>query len=112
MKSRTASANQKLCLSCRACCKELRFYTHPGLYACSYDELVEFYKARGCTVTRSEGLLVLSLQNPCPYLADTGCTIYAKRPQVCRENTAKDELGKRCSRTALPEGRKKPGRKK
>lgn len=104
------SEEERICISCQKCCGELRFYTHPSLYACPYDDLVEFYKARGCGVTESDGLLVISLKHPCPHLTDKGCAKYKRRPSVCKENSAFEELGGECLLSSMTE--KKRTRKK
>ncbi|HTR44805.1 MAG TPA: YkgJ family cysteine cluster protein [Thermodesulfovibrionales bacterium] len=97
---------ERLCIVCSKCCREIGIYTHPGMYTCSAEELIEFYEARGFTVTRSEDVLVLSLKIPCPHLTPAGCDIYERRPQVCKEYSGLDDFGEACLWSKLPEQRK------
>lgn len=98
---------EKLCIICSKCCREIGIYTHPGLYTCSAEELVEFYEARGFAVTKSGDALILSLKISCPHLTQVGCDIYERRPQVCKEYSGLDDFGDGCLWSVLPEQRKR-----
>ena len=94
---------QELCLACKRCCREVGIYTHPAMYICTAEELIEFYEARGFSVVKSGDLLVLTLQHACPHLTAGGCDIYENRPKICREYSGLDDFGSKCLWSVLPE---------
>ena len=71
-----------LCKACQKCCKMIAMDT---TYPYEHD-VIEFYETRGFTVSEMlDGNCRLSTMNlPCPHLCESGCTIYDKRPDVCR----------------------------
>lgn len=88
---------ERLCISCQKCCRELSIYTHPILYSCPAEDIVDFYEARGFHVDRlEEDAIVLSVEQTCPHLTPEGCDIYDRRPKVCREYSGIEDFGERC----------------
>ncbi len=57
------------CRTCTACCTYLRIESQPG-YTTRYDTGEDIAKPAG---------------QACRFLSDSGCGIYAVRPQVCRK---------------------------
>ncbi len=97
MESNSKTEKERLCLSCRKCCREVSIYTHPILYSCSAEKIVEFYEARGFKVDRlEEDAMILSLERACPHLTPEGCDIYERRPAVCREYSGIEDFGENC----------------
>ncbi len=97
MKSKKQKEREALCKACQRCCKELYIYTHPVMYGCSAQKVIDFYEARGFSVTRLEkDALILGLHYPCPHLTPQGCAIYEKRPQACREYSGIEDFGEEC----------------
>lgn len=97
MKSKARTERERLCLSCQRCCKEISIYTHPILYSCSVEEIVEFYETRGFDVQRlEEDAIVLSFKRDCPHLTPAGCDIYEERPDVCRKYSGIEDFGDEC----------------
>ena len=97
MKAKRLSEKERLCLSCLKCCRELSIYTHPVLYSCPAEDIVEFYEARGFHVVRlEEDAVVLSIAHACPHLTPEGCDIYERRPKVCREYSGIEDFGAGC----------------
>ncbi len=95
---------ERLCISCQKCCKELIVYTHPILYECSAERLVDFYEARGFSVMRlEEDAIILSFEHICPHLTPEGCDIYETRPDVCREYSGIEDFGKECLWSTIEE---------
>ena len=104
---------QRMCVACRKCCEAVGVYIDPDIYTSSAKELTAFYKARGFSVSREDGLLFLVLDYPCPQLTRNGCGIYRKRPGICRTYSGLEDFGDGCLWSTLPEHRKKKrGRKK
>jgi Fe-S-cluster containining protein len=97
MKPKALSEKERLCISCQKCCKEIFIYTHPVLYSCPADIVVDFYRARGFEITRlREDALILSLKHTCPHLTAEGCDIYEKRPQACVDYSGIEDFGDGC----------------
>ena len=97
MKAKRLSEKERLCLSCLKCCRELSIYTHPVLYSCPAEDIVEFYEARGFHVVRlEEDAVVLTIGQTCPHLTPDGCDIYERRPKVCREYSGIEDFGPGC----------------
>ena len=64
------------CSKCGACC------THIVLKPMFMDkDIEEHYKARGCEIEDN----VVKVPFPCPKLKDNMCTLYDKRPALCRQ---------------------------
>mgnify|MGYP001167447106 CR=1 FL=1 len=88
---------QQLCIQCRKCCQELGVFTLNAFYEDPPEDVIHFYKTRGCSITPHEsGLLYLSIKIPCPHLTDEGCAIYETRPQICRKYSGLEEFGDGC----------------
>ena len=66
------------CRRCGSCCRELYLPV-----VVSTEKEVEFYKARGLPL--SKGLNAVNLKIVCPHLKDNRCSIYSRRPDICRE---------------------------
>lgn len=97
MERKVLSEKEKLCIACQKCCKELFLYTHPVLYSCPAETIVDFYRVRGFDVTRlEEDALILSFKHTCPHLTSEGCDIYEKRPQACVEYSGIEDFGEEC----------------
>ncbi len=97
MEANPNTEKEKLCLACRKCCREISIYTHPVLYSCSAEKIVEFYEARGFDVQRlAEDGIVLSFKHDCPHLTAAGCDIYERRPDVCRAYSGVEDFGDEC----------------
>lgn len=91
------SQKQRLCLECRKCCQELGVFTLKAFYEDQPEDVIHFYKTRGCTITPHEsGLIYMSIKVPCPHLIESGCAIYEQRPQICRKYSGIEEFGKGC----------------
>lgn len=71
-----------ICIACQKCCKTIAMDTQ---YPYEPD-VIEFYEMRGFKVSMlSNGTCRLATENlPCPHLVDSGCSVYANRPEVCR----------------------------
>ena len=97
MKAKELSEKERLCISCQKCCKEIFIYTHPILYSCPTNTVVDFYRARGFDVTKlGEDALILSLKHTCPHLTPEGCDIYEKRPKACVDYSGIEDFGDDC----------------
>ena len=97
MKKRKLTKKQQLCLACQKCCKELFVYTHPLLYDCSAEELVNFYRTRGFDVAHlEEDAVVLSFKHTCQHLTPQGCDIYDERPLSCAQYSGLEDFGDEC----------------
>ncbi len=97
MKKRDFTEKERLCISCQKCCNELFVYTHPVLYSCSAETIVDFYKARGFDVSRlEEDAIILSFKHTCPHLTPDGCDIYEDRPKACAEYSGIEDFGEGC----------------
>jgi Fe-S-cluster containining protein len=97
MSSNDLTEKEKLCISCQNCGKELSIYSHPILYGCQAEKIVEFYEARGLTVTRlEEDALIISFPHICQHLTAEGCAIYENRPDSCAEYSGIEDFGDRC----------------
>jgi|GEM_PF-1009936 Fe-S-cluster containining protein len=106
---------QQLCIECKKCCTKVGVYTDPAIYELSEKDVVNFYKARGAAVTRSDNHLFIVFDLPCPHLAQNGCNIYEKRPKICRIYSGQEEFGEECLWTLLskkndkrPKGKARP----
>lgn len=94
---------QELCIQCRKCCNDVQIDTG---YENDDREAAEFYKKRGFKIVKGDdGYISLEIAFPCPQLGPEGCSIYSKRPKVCREYTGITDYGKACFLTGL---KKKP----
>ncbi|MBI5641062.1 MAG: YkgJ family cysteine cluster protein [Nitrospirae bacterium] len=97
MKPQLQNEKERLCLSCMKCCREVIVYTHPVLYSCPAEMLVEFYQARGFSVTRlKEDAIILSFKHDCQHLTPAGCDIYDQRPEACRDYSGIEDFGDEC----------------
>lgn len=97
MNPKGKTEKERSCLSCQKCCRELSIYTHPILYSCPAEDIVDFYEARGFHVTRlEEDAVVLTIEHTCPHLTPDGCDIYESRPKVCREYSGIEDFGEGC----------------
>ena len=97
MKKRDLTEKERLCISCQKCCNELFVYTHPVLYSCSAETIVDFYKARGFDVSRlEEDAILLSFKHTCPHLTPDGCDIYEDRPKACADYSGIEDFGEGC----------------
>jgi Fe-S-cluster containining protein len=92
---------QQLCLSCLKCCSKVGVYTDPTIYELSEKDVINFYEARGATVSRDGDHLFVMFDLPCPHLTKAGCNIYGKRPKICRIYSGLDEFGKECLWSSL-----------
>jgi Fe-S-cluster containining protein len=63
------------------CCKVVIFQTRYPATA----ESIGFFAFRGLKSKEENGYVVVEIDKNCPFLSDKGCTIYASRPQVCRD---------------------------
>jgi len=72
----------KLCRSCGFCCSGVLH----GFVKLASDE-VDRIRHLGLATKRIKGKWAFT--QPCPCLADTGCTIYAERPGMCRRYRCK-----------------------
>lgn len=108
MKTKDIPIKQRLCISCRRCCKSIGIYVDPGVYAASQKDLVRFYRARGFKIYKRDHLLLFIHNDfPCPNLTQKGCKIYRKRPNVCRNYSGIEDFGKDCLWADLPEDTEK-----
>jgi Fe-S-cluster containining protein len=107
MQARKLTQKQRLCIACRKCCEAVGVYIDPDIYNSPVKDLIHFYKARGFSVAREDGLLFLVLDFPCPHLKKTGCAIYHKRPKICRTYSGLEDFGGECLWATLPEHQKK-----
>ena len=82
---------QKVCLSCMNCCKQINILT---AYAGDNEDIKKFYATRGFKVysvkmpqenENGSTRILLSIEHPCPFLTPYGCAIYNDRPQVCKD---------------------------
>jgi len=74
------------CRKCGRCCRELKFFFPEGLL--NNKEFMEFYKARGCEVRKSEfmeGYVFVRVPHVCPHLKGNLCDIQNRKPKACRE---------------------------
>ncbi len=102
--SKNLTEKEKLCISCQKCCKEISIYSHPILYGCPAEKVVEFYEARGLTVTRlEEDALIISFPHICQHLTPEGCAIYENRPGSCAEYSGIEDFGDGCPWSKLNE---------
>ena len=76
----------ELCLECLECCKFVRI---PVLHMT--DDLGEFFKARGISLSHESGMLFAIIRHICPWLTPKGCKIYEDRPNICREYDGRDD---------------------
>ncbi len=67
------------CAGCRACCLHERIELHPELGDDPSLYKTETDKGKIYFAPRVPGKI-----GPCQYLGATGCTIYEKRPALCR----------------------------
>ncbi len=110
MNPKELTEKERLCLACRRCCTEISVYTHPVLYTCSAEKIVDFYRARGFDVTRlEEDAIILSFRHVCPHLTADGCDIYDTRPSACAEYSGIEDFGEDCLWSTLEEYRKPDG---
>jgi Fe-S-cluster containining protein len=93
---------QQLCVKCRKCCMQVGVYTDPGIYETTEAEVIHFYEARGATVSKSDGELFIVFDLPCPHLTKKGCSIYPKRPKICRKYSGLHEFGADCLWSIIP----------
>ena len=111
MKTKKLPVKQQLSISCQRCCKSVGMYLDPANYIAEEKDIARFYAARGFEVCEHNGLLLLIHSNlPCPNLATNGCTIYEKRPEICRGYSGIDDMGDECLWSGLPQ-HKKAGKK-
>ena len=104
MELKELTEKQRLCIACQKCCKELFIYTHPVLYSCPAEMLVDFYRARGFKVSRlEEDAIIMSLEHTCPHLKPEGCDIYERRPRACAEYTGIEDFGDECLWSTIKE---------
>lgn len=104
MEQRHLTEKERLCIACQKCCRELFVYTHPVLYDCPADFVVDFYRARGFDVTlMKEDAIIMSLKHPCPHLTEAGCDIYDTRPRACREYSGIEDFGDECLWSTIKE---------
>ncbi|GAB4390690.1 MAG: hypothetical protein Kow0025_24450 [Thermodesulfovibrionales bacterium] len=103
------SEENRICLECRRCCEDLLIET---AYRNSDADAAAFYRARGFKVSKGEaGRLVFEMTLPCPRLGEDGCSIYSRRPRVCRRYTGEDDYGRGCGLAEWRRGRN-PSRRK
>jgi Fe-S-cluster containining protein len=110
-KTKQLPRKQQLCIKCRKCCEKVGVYTDPYIYEMGEQDVIDFYKSRGATVTKSDGELFIVFDLPCPHLTEKGCNIYPKRPKICRIYSGKHEFGDECLWSTLStDKRKKTGK--
>jgi Fe-S-cluster containining protein len=102
---------QELCIKCRKCCKQVGVYTDPYIYEMGEQDVIDFYEARGATVTKSDAELFIVFDLPCPHLTPKGCNIYPKRPKICRIYSGLHEFGEDCLWSTLSKGKPKAVKK-
>ena len=104
MEQKNLTEKERLCISCQKCCREISIYSHPVLYSCTAEKIIEFYKGRGFKVTRlEEDALIISFKHVCPHLTPEGCDIYENRPGACAEYSGIEDFGKGCLWSAIDE---------
>jgi Fe-S-cluster containining protein len=94
-------------MKCRKCCEKVGVYTDPYIYEMSEQEVIDFYEARGATITKSDAELFIVFDLPCPHLTPQGCDIYPKRPKICRIYSGQHEFGDECLWSTLSTDKKK-----
>jgi Fe-S-cluster containining protein len=93
---------QQLCIECQKCCEKVGVYTDPYIYEMGEQDVIDFYQARGATVTKSDGELFIVFDLPCPHLTANGCNIYLERPEICRKYSGLHEFGEGCLWSTIP----------
>jgi len=67
--------------NCARCCSILQFI----VFKPTNDEEIS-WDLRDCKIKPiSEGKFLITIEKPCKHLQGTRCTIYDKRPDVCRK---------------------------
>jgi Fe-S-cluster containining protein len=102
-KSKWLPKKQQLCIECQKCCEKVGVYTDPYIYEMGEQDVIDFYKARGATVTKSDSELFIVFDLPCPHLKQDGCAIYKNRPEICRKYSGLHEFGDGCLWSKLPQ---------
>jgi len=110
-KTKRLPRKQQLCIECRKCCEKVGVYTDPYIYEMDEREVIDFYKARGATVTKSDGELFIVFDLPCPHLSEKGCDIYQKRPKICRIYSGQHEFGDECLWSTLSKDKRKTAKR-
>lgn len=78
----------ELCLQCLRCCKHLRFEFPVWAFTMYH---VEFYTARGCTISKEGDVVYVLVPHTCRHLTPMGCSIYEERPKICRDYDGRDD---------------------
>lgn len=78
----TTTAQQKICIDCKECCKWLTFILSPHIMN---NDMVTFYRTRGCKIKLINDNFHVMVPTTCPHLTEKGCDKYKHRPQKCRE---------------------------
>jgi uncharacterized protein len=78
---------KSLCNRCpAACCRYIALPFDEPQDAEAFEEVRWFLMHDGVTVFVTEGHWYVSVGTPCRHLdAQSRCTVYARRPQICRE---------------------------
>jgi Fe-S-cluster containining protein len=71
----------ELCLKCLKCCT---YIAVPSIIDSNNAFVVNFYKTRGCKTFVHKNILMIVIEYKCPHLTENGCSIYDKRPIICK----------------------------
>ena len=84
--------NSSLCKTCGAvCCQYMGIELTPPETKKEADDLRWFIAHKDVSVYVDDGVWTLHVKNSCEYLdKDNKCTIYDKRPNICRDYKAGD----------------------
>ena len=84
-------AKKKLCGKCTGlCCRYFALPIETPEDRQDYDDIRWYLCHEGITVFVEDGDWYISIKNKCKYLTDDyRCTIYNKRPKICRTYTTK-----------------------
>lgn len=82
-----------LCVHCQRCCRQLHFQIPVPPTKEEMLKTFKFFKARGIELRVLGKSLIAVVPHICPQLTPTGCSIYADRPEACRQyDGTKDEI--------------------
>jgi len=90
------SKASEICIACQECCRWTTF-----VLSMPSQMLLDHYKARGFEIKIIGDNFHIMVQTVCPHLKKSGCSIYADRPQVCRNYDGRFDPVM-CDRCQLP----------
>lgn len=80
----TDEEKSALCLQCQKCCKVLPISLRYEPESAMFKTISTFFIEHGCDAMVIGNTFVISVQHVCQHLTEEGCSIYEKRPEVCR----------------------------